>query len=173
MQKGILAVITVSGLIYNLGLMARPWFEGQMIQCLFFIQKGQSHFSDMLKLASAYFIAIFTVQISRFIKRLYVRRFANNINRSMKQTYYNNLVHTDTSDLKNVNTGNAMTKALSDVDACSEGIRKFTTEIFDTGVALFSYVFMLFAYDWKLALLCLIFPPVSYVIAERMKVVVL
>ena len=51
MQKGILAVITVSGLIYNLGLMARPWFEGQMIQCLFFIQKGQSHFSDMLKLA--------------------------------------------------------------------------------------------------------------------------
>ena len=32
---------------------------------------------------------------------------------------------------------------------------------------------MLFAYDWKLALLCLIFPPVSYVIAERMKVVVL
>lgn len=111
MQKGILAVITVSGLIYNLGLMARPWFEGQMIQCLFFIQKGQSHFSDMLKLASAYFIAIFTVQISRFIKRLYVRRFANNINRSMKQTYYNNLVHTDTCDLKNVNTGNAMTKA--------------------------------------------------------------
>ena len=56
MQKGILAVITVSGLIYNLGLMARPWFEGQMIQCLFFIQKGQSHFSDMLKLASASFI---------------------------------------------------------------------------------------------------------------------
>ena len=62
-----------------------------------------------------------------------------------------------------------MTKALSDVDACSEGIRKFTTEIFDTGVALFSYVFMLFAYDWKLALLCLIFPPVSYVIAERLR----
>ena len=26
MQKGILAVITVSGLIYNLGLMVRPWF---------------------------------------------------------------------------------------------------------------------------------------------------
>lgn len=127
----------------------------------------------MLKLASVYFIAIFTVQVARFIKRLYVRRFANNINRNMKQTYYNNLVHTDTSDLKNINTGNAMTKALSDVDACSEGIRKFTTEIFDTGVALFSYIFMLFAYDWKLAFLCLIFPPVSYVIAERMKAVVL
>lgn len=39
--KGILAVITVSGLIYNLGLMARPWFEGQMIQCLFLSRKAK------------------------------------------------------------------------------------------------------------------------------------
>ena len=31
MQKGILAVITVSGLIYNLGLMVRPWFEGRCV----------------------------------------------------------------------------------------------------------------------------------------------
>ncbi len=172
MQKGILATITVSGLIYNLGLMAGPWFEGQLVQCLLFIQKGQQHFSDMLKLAIAYFTAILTIQLSRFIKRLYVRRFANNINRSMKQTYYNNLVHTDTQSLYQTNTGNAMTKALSDVDTCSEGIRKFTTEIFDTGVALFAYIFMLLCYDWKLALLCMIFPPVSYVIAERMKVIV-
>lgn len=44
MQKGILAVITVSGLIYNLGLMARPWFEGQMIQCLFFTRKAKAIF---------------------------------------------------------------------------------------------------------------------------------
>lgn len=26
----VLALITVSGLIYNLGLMAGPWFEGKM-----------------------------------------------------------------------------------------------------------------------------------------------
>ena len=44
MQKGILAVITVSGLIYNLGLMVRPWFEGQMIQCLFLSRKTKAIF---------------------------------------------------------------------------------------------------------------------------------
>ena len=32
-----------------------------------------------------------------------------------------------------------MTKAISDVDDCAEGIRKFTTEVFDTGVALAGY----------------------------------
>ena len=32
-----------------------------------------------------------------------------------------------------------MTKAISDVDDCVEGMRKFTTEVFDTGVALVGY----------------------------------
>ena len=29
-----LAAVTVSGLIYNLGLLAGPWFEGRLAQCL-------------------------------------------------------------------------------------------------------------------------------------------
>lgn len=41
-----------------------------------------------------------------------------------------------------------ITKAVSDVDDCIEGMRKFTTEIFDTGVALLGYAVMLFIYDW-------------------------
>ena len=65
-----------------------------------------------------------------------------------------------------------MTKAILDVDDCVEGMRKFTTEIFDTGVALAAYAGMLLWYDWRLALLCMIFPPVSYIIAEKMKRVV-
>ena len=43
-----------------------------------------------------------------------------------------------------------MTKAISDVDDCAEGMRKFTTEVFDTGVALVGYAVMLFVYDWQL-----------------------
>lgn len=62
-----------------------------------------------------------------------------------------------------------MTKAISDVDDCAEGMRKFTTEFFDTGVALVGYVVMLLLYDWRLALMCMIFPPVSYICAHKMK----
>ena len=29
-----LALVTVSGLIYNIGLLATPWFEGRLAQCL-------------------------------------------------------------------------------------------------------------------------------------------
>ena len=38
-------------------------------------------------------------------------------------------------------------------------MRKFTTEIFDTGVALVGYAVMLLVYDWRLALLSLLFTP--------------
>ena len=65
-----------------------------------------------------------------------------------------------------------MTKALSDVDDCVEGMRKFTTELFDTGVVMISYLVVLFAQDVRITLLALIFPPVSYILAARLKGVV-
>lgn len=42
-------------------------------------------------------------------------------------------------------------------------------EIFDTGVALAAYAVMLLCYDWRLALLSMLFPPISYITAEKMK----
>lgn len=133
------------------------------------ILKGTAYFSDMLVLVTGYVAAIAIVQISRYIKRFYVRRFANNVNRKMKQVIYRSLVMKSRPSLREEGEGDVMTKAILDVDDCAEGMRKFTTEIFDTGVALTSYAGMLLVYDWRLALLCMIFPPISYVTAEKMK----
>ena len=55
-----------------------------------------------------------------------------------------------------------MTKVISDIDTCVEGMRKFTTEIFDTGVVMAAYVVMLVWYDWRLTLCVLVFPPIAY-----------
>ena len=165
----VLAVITVSGLIYNLGLLAGPWFEGKMTGCLVEILNGNQFFADMLALVIGYVAAITMVQVSRYIKRFYVRRFANNVNRRMKEILYGSLVRKSRAELEEEGEGNVMTKAILDVDDCVEGMRKFTTEIFDTGVALAGYIGMLLWYDWRLALLCLIFPPISYYTAEKMK----
>ena len=167
-----LLAVTVSGLIYNIGLLAGPWFEGRLAQCLLDVFTGKKIFTDMLLLVCAYVAVIGFVQGARYIKRFYVRRFANDINRSMKQVLYGNLVHKSVGELEKEGVGSLLTKAVSDVDACVEGIRKFTTEIFDTGIALLAYAAMLLWYDWRLALLCLVFPPFSYLMAEKMKTVV-
>lgn len=172
MEWKTLFVVTISGIFYNVGLLAGPWFEGMLAQCLFDIFGHEKQFSDMLALTFLYVAVIAAVQTARYLKRLYVRRFANNVNRNMKHILYGNLVHKSKSSLDRENVGSVMTKAISDVDACVEGMRKFTTELFDTGVALLGYAVFLLWYDWRLALLSMIFPPFSYLIAEKMKVIV-
>lgn len=168
----VLLIITVSGFIYNLGLLFGPWFEGKMAGCLIDILAKNAVYKDMLILVIAYVISIGVVQVSRYIKRFYVRRFANNVNRRMKKILYGTLVLKSRTELEGEGMGDIMTKAILDVDDCAEGMRKFTTEIFDAGVALAAYAGMLLVYDVRLALIAMIFPPISYIIAEKMKVIV-
>ena len=168
----VLLIITVSGVIYNLGLLLGPWFEGKMAGCLIDILAKNAVYKDMLILVIAYVISIGVVQVSRYIKRFYVRRFANNVNRRMKKILYGTLVLKSRTELEGEGMGDIMTKAILDVDDCAEGMRKFTTEVFDTGVALAAYAGMLLVYDVRLALIAMIFPPISYIIAEKMKVIV-
>ena len=167
-----LATVTVSGLIYNIGLLAAPWFEGRMAGRLVDILGGSGTLPSMLRLAVCYAAVTALVQGARYIKRFYVRRFANDVNRRMKRILYGSLIRKSRAELEGEGVGSAMTKAIQDVDDCVEGMRKFTTEVFDTGVALCAYAVMLLSYDWRLALLSMLFPPLSFLIAEKMKTIV-
>jgi len=171
-EWAVLLAVTVCGLIYNVGLLAGPWFEGKMTGCLIDILNGTQKFNNMLVLVICYIVSTILVQAARYIKRFYVRRFSNNVNQKMKLILYSNLIQKSKSELEEEGMGNVMTKAISDVDDCAEGMRKFTTEVFDTGIALMAYAGMLLWYDWQLALICMIFPPISYILAEKMKTVI-
>lgn len=169
-EKWILLVVTVTGVLYNAGMVAGPWFEGQMVQYLCDILGGNRKAVEMVVLAGGYVLTILFVQFMRFLKRLYVRKFANHISKSMKMTLYRNLLYRKKEDREEA--GSMMTKIISDADACVEGMRKFTTEVFDTGVVMIAYLAMLLFYDWKLTILSMLFPPIAYFLAEKLKVVV-
>ncbi len=164
-----LAVVTVSGILYNAGLAAGPYFEGQLAQRLFDIINGRKTAASMAYLVLAYLGVILLVQAMRAVKRFGVRRFANDTSRNMRRILYGRLVRMSKAELQEQNLGSVMTKAVSDVDACVEGMRKFTTEVFDTGIALAAYTVMLFFYDARLALLACAFTPFAYLIAGRLK----
>ena len=164
-----LTFVTLFGIFYNVGLLASPWFEGHLAQCLADILGGNKKAGTMAMLVLAYIVVTLAVQAARFVKRFYIRRFANNINRKMKGILYANLVRQSRAFLEKEGAGELMTKAISDVDDCVEGMRKFTTEVFDTGIAMGGYAVMLFVYDRRLALLSLMFTPISYFCAAKMK----
>ena len=168
-EKKYLFLITITGLIYNVGLLAGPYFEGQLAGCLVDISKNLKTANSMIQLSVIYICVILFVQCARFLKRYFVRKFGNDINRNLKMDVYKHFVYDTSND---ENAGSIMTKAISDADTCSEGIRKFTTEIFDTGIALISYIMMLVLYDAKLTCFVIIFQVISYLIANKLGPVV-
>lgn len=84
--------IVLSGLFYNVGLLAAPWFEGKLAQRLADILGGSETVAAMAMPVLAYIAVTLAVQAARFVKRFYVRRFVNNINRRMKGILYANLL---------------------------------------------------------------------------------
>lgn len=168
-EKKFLLIITLSGILYNVGMIAGPWFDGQLAQYLYDIFGGTRTAADMYALCLCYALVIVGVQGARYVKRLYVRKFANNISLAMKDRIYQHLVQTPKRDMEQADTGALMTKVISDIDTCVEGMRKFTTEIFDTGVVMMTYIVMLLCYDWRLTLCVLVFPPIAYALANSLR----
>ncbi len=68
-EKKPLALLTITGLIYNLGLTAGPYFEGQLVQYLKNIYEGKQTLYDMLRLAGLYVAVILMAQAARADKR--------------------------------------------------------------------------------------------------------
>jgi ABC-type multidrug transport system fused ATPase/permease subunit len=62
-----------------------------------------------------------------------------------------------------------LAKVISDVEATVEGMRKLTTEIFDTVVMFFFYIVFLFLYDVTMTLYALIPVFVAIVVAFLMR----
>lgn len=168
-EKKWLLLTTITGLVYNAGLAAGPWFEGQLAQYLYDILKGLRGGHDIIILSLIYIAVIAAVQGARALKRLFVRKFGNNVTRSLKESIYHHLVSESYAEIQEEDTGAIMTRAIADAEACAEGMRKFVTEIFDTGVVMIVYLVMLFALDWRMTLMVIGFPPLAYLASAALK----
>lgn len=167
-EKFVVACIVIFGLSFNISTVLGPIYQGKLIDS---IVRGDSLYS-VIKLAAVFVGIIGTIQLLRYFKRFYIRRFANSTSAVMRLMIYNSIMHKSISELDNENAGNLMTRAISDVDLCVEGMRKFTTEIFDTGVLMASYLISMLFYDVRITLMAVIFIPVAMVIAEKLKGVI-
>jgi len=164
-EKFVVACIIIFGLSFNSATVLGPIYQGKLIDSIV----SGSDLSSVVKLVITFVALIGAIQLLRYFKRFYIRRFANSTSSTMRLMIYNNIMHKSTSELDNENTGNLMTRAISDVDLCVEGMRKFTTELFDTGVLMAAYLISLLVYDVKITLLSILFIPIAMVLAEKLK----
>ncbi|KAF5048919.1 putative multidrug resistance ABC transporter ATP-binding/permease protein YheI [anaerobic digester metagenome] len=167
-EKFVVACIIVFGLSCNSIVILGPIYQGKLIDSI----AGGDNLYDVLILLATYVAVIGIIQTLRYFKRFYIRRFANSTSSTMRLMIYNNIMNKSNSELDNENTGNLMTRVISDVDLCVEGMRKFTTEIFDTGVLMISYLITMLAYDIKITFLSIIFIPIAMALAEKLKSII-
>lgn len=161
----IVLLIVITGLLYNGSMQLGPILQGRVIDL---IADGEER-ADIVRWILIFLLTIGVIQCCRCLKRYYVRLFANRTSASMRSIVYGNIIGEDITQLKEESTGDLMTKAISDVGECVEGMRKFTTEVFDTGILMSAYFITLLYYDIKLTLLASVCIPLAMLIAERMK----
>ncbi|WP_458862993.1 ABC transporter ATP-binding protein [Acidaminobacterium chupaoyuni] len=166
-QKGVLAIVLVAGCVYNGFMAVGPVLQGKLIDAVSG-KKGKG----VIWLALLFLASVLMVQFARYFKRFYVRRFANRVAIAMRRNAYHNLLKESAPRLEREDAGNLMTRLLADVDLCAEGMRKVTTEIFDTGVLLLSYFIMMLHYDVRITLICCAFVVPAMFLAEKMKLII-
>lgn len=160
-----LTIVTISGILYNVGLLSGPYFEGKLLDAL----NTHKQIEFIIRTSVIFLCFITGTQIFRSLKRFYVRRFANNTLKTMRTSLYHNILLKKLNELEQENTGTLMSKTIGDVDACVEGMRKFTTELFDTGVFMIAYLVMMCTYDLRLTLVASAFIALALCTAEIVK----
>ncbi|MGI5880522.1 MAG: ABC transporter ATP-binding protein [Syntrophomonadaceae bacterium] len=167
-EKFAVICIVIFGLGYNSATVLGPIYQGKLIDSLV---RGDE-LSAVVLLAFTFVALIAAIQLMRYFKRFYIRRFANSTSATMRFMIYNNILHKSIFELDNENIGNLMTRAISDVDLCVEGMRKFTTEVFDTGVLMVAYYIAMLLYDVRITILASLFIPLAMLLAEKLKNIV-
>ncbi|MFA9424502.1 MAG: ABC transporter ATP-binding protein [Sedimentibacter sp.] len=159
--------IAIFGLAYNITMVLGPIYQGKLLDTVV-----ARNLNSSIKTGISFISIVAMIQIFRYFKRFYIRRFANSTSASMRLIIYNNVMNESQEHLDKENIGNLMTRAISDVDLCVEGMRKFTTEVFDTGVMMITYFISMMFYDVKITLMAIVFIPVAMLLAEKLKKVI-
>lgn len=162
----ILAII-VTGVLFNGTMVFIAITQGWLIDS---VVAGQ--IDQIYAMVAIFLSTIIGIQTMRFLKRLFVRKFANRANQTMRNIAYHNILRQPLSRLESSQIGDVMTKIVGDVDITVEGMRKVTTEIFDTGILLITYVVTLLIYDVPLTLMAIIFVPLGMLLARSLKKVI-
>ena len=154
----------VTALLFN-GLMCLiPQIEGKTIDSL---KEGNAY--RTLQYVLFFLFLVLFVQFNRFCKRYLVRVFGNKMSLRMRQISFKNLLNKEISYFSSNDVGDILNRNLSDIYDTTEGIRKMTTEVFDTIVLLLGYLISMFLMDYQITLYVLVFILLSIIAAQFMK----
>lgn len=166
-NKGIVILLCITATCFDGLMWVLPILEGITINSLYLNEVRKIVTIVLLFLGFVLF-----VQINRFFKRFLVRVFANRIALRMRQISFDNLLKKDINYFIKESVGQILNKNLTDIYDTTEGIRKITTEVFDTFLLLIGYVGSMLFLDYQITLLVLIPIIILILLAQFLKKII-
>lgn len=161
----IVIFLALTGTCFNGLMWLLPILEGKTINSLY---TGDRKLVITLVITLIGFVLF--VQINRFFKRFLVRVFGNRIALRMRKISLNCLLNKDFEFFATSSAGDILNRNLTDIYDTTEGIRKMTTEIFDTFILLLGYLVSMFVLDYAITLIVLVPLALAILIAQFLKV---
>lgn len=168
LNKKSFILATISGIFYNVLMVFVPILMGKLIDCF----KEQSNKQLIIQLSLLFLLFVIFIQFNRFLKRYYVRDFANRMVLQMRTISFLNLIHDDISQFSLSSKGDIMNKNLADIKDSAEGVRKILTEVYDSIILISGYLISLFIMDYKVSLIVITFIIISILVAKLMKKII-
>ncbi|MDY2888807.1 MAG: ABC transporter ATP-binding protein [Candidatus Caccosoma sp.] len=168
LNKKSFILATISGIFYNVLMVLVPILLGKLID----VFKIQANKNEIIILAILFFLFIIFIQFNRFIKRYYVRDFANRMVLQMRTVSFLNMIHADIKEFNTTSKGDIMNKNLTDIKDSAEGVRKILTEVYDSIILITGYFISLFIMDYKTSLIISLFIALSILVAKLMKKII-
>lgn len=167
-EKALVAAFTVSGIVFNAGQSYVLVLQGRLLDT---IVQGKGLRAVALS-ALTLILTVLFIQANRYVKRFGIRRWANRTIARMRLAVYSHILSQDLPTIEKEDVGDLLTRAVGDVDITVEGMRKVTTEIFDTGILMAGYAVTLCLSSVKITLLSVWCIPLSMFLASRLKSIV-
>lgn len=165
LERKLVFWISVCGTLCSLFMVSINVMEGKLVDALMM----RVSFEELLFLAVSFVLVVTVIQLLRLSKRYLTRKFANKTILNMRSMMFSQMISEPLSVLEKSKSGDMMTRLISDIEVCAEGMRKVMTEVFDTGMLIISYLAGLFMYDISLTLVALLCIPLASVVAILMK----
>lgn len=148
--------IIILGVAYNIGMILPPLFSGKMIDQMSSLD-DRNNILQFEILVIVFVFSTLAVQIIRIFERFFIRKFAIRSRIQMKMALFNTILRMDDDKVENDKIGSILTKGLADVDSTIVGLRKLSTEMFDTIVVFIVYFIYLIFYDYEITLISMAF----------------
>ena len=160
------AIITslVLALASVAGQLAIPVLQGRAIDRI--VGEGNVDFKGIMQIITIILITVGAVAAIQWIMNVINNKITFSIIRDIRKDAFDKLQILPVNYVDTHSTGDIVSKVISDVDQFADGLLMGFTQFFTGVMTILGTLVFMFIYDWKITLVVVLVPPLSFFVAS-------